>query len=72
MSRRQTRSWTLRIDRIACEGHGLCAELFPEGVELDEWGYPVVPDPAVLDDRLAHAKRAVAGCPALALRLDRN
>jgi ferredoxin len=61
----------LRIDRIACDGRGLCGELLPEIIGLDEWGYPIVPDPAVPPELLAHAKRAVAACPVLALRLDR-
>ena len=57
----------LRVDPIACDGHGLCAELFPERVRLDDWGYPIVdpePIPAALE---AHARRAVAACPTLAL-----
>jgi ferredoxin len=32
----------LVVDPIKCTGHGMCAELFPEGVELDDWGYPIV------------------------------
>ena len=59
----------LRVDPIACEGHGLCAELFPERVSLDDWGYPIV-DPAPIPAALAgHARRAVTACPMLALRL---
>jgi ferredoxin len=61
----------LRVDPIACEGHGLCAELFPERVGLDDWGYPIVdpePIPAALE---GHARRAVSACPTLALRLQR-
>ena len=27
---------TLRVDPISCDGHGLCAELFPERVSLDD------------------------------------
>ncbi len=60
----------LRIDRIACDGHGLCAELLPERIELDEWGYPVIPDPDVPGRLARHARRAVAACPVLALRLE--
>ena len=59
----------LRVNPILCEGHGLCAELFPERISLDEWGYPVVdgqPLPRALDE---HARRAVASCPVLALML---
>lgn len=60
----------LRVNPIACEAHGLCAELFPERVTLDEWGYPIV-DPTPLTPGLEkHAKRAVAACPMLALLLE--
>ncbi|MER6533160.1 ferredoxin [Streptomyces sp900105755] len=62
---------SLGIDRIACDGYGLCAELLPEIIELDEWGYPVVGSAPLTGDALRHARRAVAACPALALRLDR-
>ncbi|HVS42543.1 MAG TPA: ferredoxin [Candidatus Dormibacteraeota bacterium] len=62
---------TLHVDRILCDGHGLCAELVPELIRLDDWGYPIVrPDP-VPADLDAHARRAVAACPLLALRLQR-
>ena len=27
---------------IACVGHGICAELFPEWIRLDDWGYPII------------------------------
>jgi ferredoxin len=61
----------LRVDRIACDGRGLCAELLPEVVTLDEWGYPVLRDDGAVPPRaLAHARRAVAACPLLALSLD--
>lgn len=61
----------LRVDRIACDGRGLCAELFPEGIALDEWGFPILRDGAVPPELLKHARRAVAACPTLALRLER-
>jgi len=62
---------TLRVNPIACDGHGLCAELFPERITLDEWGYPIV-DPEPIPGSLElHAKRAVAACPTLALVLAR-
>lgn len=60
----------LRIDPIACDGHGLCAELFPEGIELDDWGYPILADAEVSGKLERHAKRAVAACPMRALRLE--
>jgi len=60
---------TVRVDPIACVGHGLCADLLPEVIDLDEWGYPRVArgplDPALVPA----ARRAVAACPTLALHL---
>jgi ferredoxin len=60
----------LRVDRIACDAHGLCAELLPEIVELDEWGYPIVHGDAVPPSLTDLARRAVAVCPTLALHLE--
>ena len=59
----------LEIDRIKCDGHGLCAELLPELLELDDWGYPIVRDANVPRSIEDHARRAVVDCPVLALRL---
>src|SRR5947209_13896725 len=61
----------LRVDPIICDGHGVCAELFPERLSLDDWGYPVVDTEPIGRDLLAHARRAVAACPVLALTLER-
>jgi ferredoxin len=58
----------LEVDRIKCDGFGLCAELLPELLELDEWGYPIVGSSDVPEALLAHARRAVEACPVLALR----
>jgi len=54
---------------IACDGHGLCAQLLPELIDLDDWGYPILRDRTVPSWLLADARRAVAACPKLALRL---
>ena len=59
----------LRVNPIACSGHGLCAELLPELITLDEWGYPILPAGPVQPAWHRHARRAVADCPALALVL---
>jgi ferredoxin len=59
----------LRVNPIACSGHGLCAELLPELISLDEWGYPVIADREVPPRLARQARRAVTDCPALALRL---
>ena len=61
----------VRLDPIACDGHGVCAELFPERISLDDWGYPIVDDTPIDDRLLPHAKRAVEACPVIALRLER-
>jgi ferredoxin len=59
----------LSIDFAACDGHGLCADLLPELVELDEWGFPIVRRETVSPDLLPHARRAAAACPVLALQV---
>jgi ferredoxin len=60
---------TLRLDPIRCDGYGMCAVLLPERITLDEWGYPVIGPGPVQERLLAHARRAVDLCPALALSL---
>jgi ferredoxin len=60
---------TLRVDPTACTGHGQCAEMLPEMISLDEWGYPVITDSPVPTAVVREARRAAAACPALALRL---
>ncbi len=59
----------LRVNPIACSGHGLCAELLPELITLDRWGYPMLADQPVPARLVARARRAVTDCPALALLL---
>jgi len=63
-------SAALRVNPIACDGHGLCAELFPERVSLDDWGYPLVDRSPVPRSLEQHARRAIDACPVLALRLE--
>ena len=59
----------LTVDPIACTGHGLCAELLPELVALDRWGYPLLADQQVPASLIHRTRRAVTDCPALALKL---
>jgi ferredoxin len=59
----------LRVDPIGCRAHGLCAELLPELIDLDEWGYPLLPSGEIPPALLAAARAAVTACPTLALRL---
>lgn len=65
-----TRHATLRINPIACEAHGMCAELLPELIRLDDWGYPILDESEVPPDLLGLAWRAVDACPTLALLID--
>ena len=60
----------LSVDRIRCDGYGMCAELVPELIGLDDWGYPILKT-AVVPERLRDlAEQAVEVCPVLALRLE--
>jgi ferredoxin len=59
----------LLIDRIRCDGRGICADLIPEMIRLDDWGYPILDGRPVDIEVIDHARRAVANCPVRALRL---
>jgi ferredoxin len=61
-------SHALRVDWPACHARGLCHELLPEVVDLDEWGYPIVQG-EVTAELLGLAREAVRMCPRLALRI---
>lgn len=60
----------VRVNPIRCVAHGLCAELLPEWVRLDEWGYPITADGELSPELFDHARRAAAACPTLALLLE--
>jgi ferredoxin len=62
----------LRVNPITCEAHGLCAELLPEMITLDDWGYPIIDGNPVTPELLEHAERAAAACPTLALLIQRR
>jgi ferredoxin len=57
------------VNWIECDGHGVCAELLPEVIRLDDWGYPII-EGDVSKSLLKHARRAVQACPKLALVLE--
>ena len=63
------RARRLVVDPTACDAYGACAELLPEWITTDEWGYPVIPHQAVPEVLLPLARRAVKACPRLALTL---
>ncbi len=74
----------ISLDPTYCDGFGICAQLLPEVITGDEWGFPIIGSGPTVDgferDRrsaevptsvqhLAH--RAVMSCPKLALHLER-
>jgi ferredoxin len=62
----------LRVNPIRCDGARYCAEIVPELIGLDEWGYPIVSSAQIDDPRLLRlAERAVSECPRVALQLAR-
>jgi ferredoxin len=62
----------MRVNPIACEAHGMCAELLPERIALDEWGYPIVDSEPLTPALRDHARRAAQACPTFALLLTRD
>ncbi len=65
-------SHRVRVNPIACEAHGMCAELFPERIALDEWGYPVIAEGSLSGVEAEHAIRAARACPTFALLVERE
>jgi NADH:ubiquinone oxidoreductase subunit F (NADH-binding)/ferredoxin len=59
----------LAVDWTRCRGHGLCAHIAPELIQLDRQGFPVMLDMAVPPWLERQAGQAADMCPALALRL---
>jgi len=63
----------VHVDWTRCDGHGACAELLPELLATDDWGYPVSRDgsrdPVVPPALAPYAERARRACPLQALRV---
>ncbi len=54
----------VRVDPTRCRGHGICALMFPDGIELDRWGYGrALPDEPGGRRAVAAATRAARACP---------
>jgi ferredoxin len=66
---------TLILDPIACDGRGMCHDAAPGLIELDEWGYPLLPGgtlrATIARPELKAAEDATHACPLLALHIDR-
>lgn len=57
------------LDRPRCEGYGLCEEVAPKLMHLDEAGELVIDVEEPDDASLEAAKAAVRVCPVAALKL---
>jgi ferredoxin len=60
----------VRIDPIACDARGLCAELAPELFAIDDWGYAMLLVNPIPDELATLARRAADACPTLALHIE--
>jgi ferredoxin len=60
----------LRVDPIACDGRSICAEILPELITLDDWGFPIVSGQDIPAGLVDESREAVRLCPKLALRLE--
>ena len=60
----------LVLDSTACDGYGMCQEVAPELLDLDDWGYAgLIGDGSVPSGLADSARQAVAVCPAQALKV---
>jgi len=61
-------SESLRIDPTKCTGIGMCSYVAPDLIDVDTWGFPLLPAD-LLESELGQARAAVAACPRSALAL---
>jgi ferredoxin len=61
----------LHVNWLLCDGFGLCGDLLPEVIGLDDWRYPIIASGPLPDELVHSAQRAVDCCPMKALRLER-
>jgi ferredoxin len=63
MKATKTMRSVIRVNPIECQAYGYCAELLPELVTLDEWGYPVLDGRPVPRHLVELARTAAKQCP---------
>lgn len=67
---------TLVLDPIACTGRGMCHEAAAHLIDLDEWGYPLLPGHVLRTEltssQVKSAQEATLACPRLALHIERK
>jgi NADH:ubiquinone oxidoreductase subunit F (NADH-binding)/ferredoxin len=72
LSEEDSPKFHLEVDWTRCAAHGLCGQVAPDIVRMDQNGFPIIAD-ADLPFRLtSQAREAVDKCPALALRLSES
>jgi ferredoxin len=59
----------LAVDMTRCDGHGICALLYGDLIDLDRFGYAVILRDELDGPSLRRARRAVAACPERALSI---
>ena len=60
-----TGRYRLLVDPIACNSRGLCAELLPELITVDDWSLPVITAAETTAHLAAEAAAVVRPCPRL-------
>jgi len=59
----------IQVDSTKCQGYGLCEQIASALFVLDEFGYAATPgDGTVPPEQIEAAERAIAECPATAVR----
>jgi len=61
----------VHVDYGKCTGLGICESLAPLFFEVDDDGDLELLKAEIADDELASVEEAVAGCPTLALSIER-
>jgi ferredoxin len=59
----------LILDRARCEGHGLCEDVAPQLLHIDDDGYAAIDVDEINAKNLAEAQAAARVCPVAALKL---
>lgn len=70
MTGAKDRRLKVSIDKAACCGYGICAEICPDVFKLDANGIVYVDDPLVPQELEEQAREGCDACPQMALTLE--
>ena len=59
----------ITINPAICDGFGYCAEMLPEVLSLDEWGFPIIGEGEIPEQLWAPPSRRCSSVRGRALRL---